>query len=446
MRLWGWESALLANPSVTGGRDMALGWKLSTLKSIIMQRFGSPSQQTEQSTSVLQKKQLVETEQTEEAYSISSAPFAQRVSQPQESPAYSDEQVSVETQKSADAPHPPIAAHRRGRVPKKRWQLIGLLATLLLAAVLYACLPMQFGKGEEVLFRVTTGSGARVIGRQLQEQGIIRSARVFGLWVRLFGAQGSLKAGEYRLHPGLFPYQIVLDIKQGRVATSGVTIPEGYRLTQIADTLAAVGLVDREEFLALAQNSAAVLPEGSVFNPPNGSLEGYLFPDTYRIAHGTPVIDIIRLMLKRTEEQVAPLVAQAHLPLNLTFHEVLTLASIVEKEARIAEERPLIAGVFLNRLKVGMPLQADPTVKYVLSPAPVRLSLRDIEVDSPYNTYRYSGLPPGPISNAGLAAIKAVLEPASTSYMYFVAKGDGTHVFSATYQEHLAAKRAVNGQ
>lgn len=415
---------------------MALGWRFSLLKNMQAKWFGAAGSQAEQSTSTSSVAQGSDV--------VPDTPSA-----PEEdlAPGAEDPATEKDVRTSpASPPQPPIPAtpERRSRI--KRRHLIILLCTLLLSGVLYAFLPMQFGRGEEILFRVTTGSGARVIGRQLQEQGLIRSATVFNLWVRLFGAQGGLKAGEYRLHPGLFPHRIVLDIKQGKTATSGITIPEGYRLTQIADTLAGAGLVDREDFLALAHDSSVVLPENSVFDPPTKSLEGYLFPDTYRIAHGMPAIDILRMMLKRMEEQVTPLYEQAELPLRLTLHEVLTLASIVEKEARTPAERPLIAGVFYNRLRVGMPLQADPTVKYVLSPAPVRLSLSDIEVDSPYNTYRYGGLPPGPIGSAGLAAIKAVLEPADTPYMYFVAKGDGTHVFSVTYQEHLAAKRAADAQ
>ena len=150
------------------------------------------------------------------------------------------------------------------------------------------------------------------------------------------------------------------------------------------------------------------------------------------------------MMVNRMYEKVEPLLEDRDVPLDLDFHQLLTLASIVEKEAQQAEERPLIAGVFLNRLRQRMPLQADPTVKYVLDPAPTRLSLEDVKVDSPYNTYRYPGLPPGPIASPGIEAIMAVLEPSDTDHLYFVARGDGTHIFSRSYREHLDARRRLN--
>lgn len=320
--------------------------------------------------------------------------------------------------------------------------IIGLVIVTL-AVLFYFLLPAALPGQVPVEVRVTTGSSTRAIARQLAAQGVVRSAEHFLLWVRLLSADGRLQAGDYLLSPGMTPPAIVAVIRDGRVAGKGVTIPEGYTVAQIADLLERLKLAEREKFLAAAADPALVLGEDSPFEIPNPSLEGYLFPDTYRIAPGTPEVDILRLMVRRTAEKLLPLVTEIGLPEGLSLHGLLTLASIVEKEARIPEERPLIAGVFWRRLKMDMPLQADPSVKYVLSPAPVYLSHEDIQIDSPYNTYRYRGLPPGPIANPGLDAVKAVLEPKITDYLYFVAKGDGTHIFSATYEEHLAAKHQV---
>jgi UPF0755 protein len=322
------------------------------------------------------------------------------------------------------------------------WSAIALLALSFLWTA-YFILPAGSRRDGEVFVRVETGTRARAIGEVLRSEGLVRSPLQFVIWARALGAEGQLQAGEYRLHPGMTPPTIVWWMKTGRVASPGVTIPEGYSLVQIADALAARGLVEREEFLALAHDAPAVLGEDSVFVPPTSSLEGYLYPDTYRIAPGTPPAAILRLMAARTAAKVLPLLDTASLPPGFGIHEVLTLASIVEKEAQVAEERPLIAGVFLRRLRLGMPLQADPTVKYVLSPAPVRLSVEDVSVDSPYNTYRYPGLPPGPIASPGLDSVRAVLKPGGDELLYFVARGDGTHVFSRSYSEHLAARKAI---
>jgi UPF0755 protein len=341
------------------------------------------------------------------------------------------------------------AGMKRARSTLKNWKtncswVTAVLLCLVLLGAGYFVMPAGSRRRGEVYVRVAAGAGARTIGKTLAQEGIIRSGFHFVLWTKVLGAEGQLQAGEYKLHPGMTPLGVVWRIKNGRVASPGVTIPEGLDVRQIAAVLATAGLADEAEFLTLAHDAATVLEGSGLPLPPTNSLEGYLFPDTYRIAPGTPVGDILRLMVRRMHHMVAPLLEERAAPLDFDFHQLLTLASIVEKEAKQAEERSLIAGVFLNRLRQGMPLQADPTVKYVLQPAPVRLSLKDVEVDSPYNTYRYPGLPPGPIASPGVEAIKAVLEPSRTEHLYFVARGDGTHIFSRTYREHLAARRELD--
>jgi UPF0755 protein len=335
-----------------------------------------------------------------------------------------------------------IQTTKSWRTTKAAWPAIVFVVVCFLWTAFLVC-PAGSRRDGEVFVRVETGTGARAIGGLLRSEGLIRSPLQFVIWARALGAEGQLQAGEYRLHAGMTPPAIVWQMKTGRVASPGVTIPEGYNLEQIADALAAAGLVEKEAFLALARDASTVLGEDSVLAPPTYSLEGYLYPDTYRIAPGTTPAAILHLMTDRMVAKVLPLIDTASLPAGFGIHEVLTLASIVEKEARVAEERPLIAGVFLRRLRLGMPLQADPTVKYVLPSAPVRLATQHISIDSPYNTYRYAGLPPGPIASPGLDSIRAVLEPADSDLLYFVARGDGTHVFSRTYKEHLGARRAV---
>lgn len=176
---------------------------------------------------------------------------------------------------------------------------------------------------------------------------------------------------------------------------------------------------------------------------PVASLEGYLFPDTYYFTYGQSEEEIIRQMVSRFVDVVYPAVEGKIGRWGLGLHEIVTLASIVEREVMADSERPLVASVYLNRLKINMPLQADPTVRYVMTEDRSRVLYRDLEIDSPYNTYRNNGLPPGPIASPGLASIMAVLEPAETDYLFFVAKGDGTHQFSRTFSEHVRARQQL---
>jgi UPF0755 protein len=202
-------------------------------------------------------------------------------------------------------------------------------------------------------------------------------------------------------------------------------------------------LVDYNKFMELALDASKVFGDSPPLEIPIASLEGYLFPDTYRISYGQTEAEIIRQMVGRFSEVVLPAVEGMVGRWGLGLHEIITLASIVEREVMVDWERPLVASVFLNRLRINMPLQADPTVRYVMREDRSRVLYRDLEIDSPYNTYQNSGLPPGPIASPGLASIMAVLEPADTDYYYFVARGDGTHQFSRTFAEHVQARQQL---
>lgn len=297
------------------------------------------------------------------------------------------------------------------------------------------------GKPAYRMVAIPKGATASEVGLRLKEKGVIRSPRAFALVAKLMGEGGRLKAGDYRLSPHMTLPAIVKTIAEGESVTVWVTFPEGYTVRQMAETLERHGVVRASEFCGTAENGKR-FRVGRWRFPQN--LEGYLFPDTYRFAKDASADQVVEIMLRNFVRKVAePLSsefkeAEAR---GMTMAEVITLASLVEREAKRPEERALIAGVLVHRLRVGMPLQCDASVQYALGKHQERLLYRDLEVDSPYNTYQHAGLPPGPICNPGLASIKAALSPAETEFLYYVAKADGSHIFSTTYDQHLRAKR-----
>lgn len=299
-----------------------------------------------------------------------------------------------------------------------------------------------------VTFTVWPGDTATIIASRLQQTELIKDAELFRLLLRYRQMDTRLEAGVYKLRPNMTMDEIIAALQHGNLEETIVTIPEGWRAEQIAELLLERGLADGDEFLALVQSGGydyAFLrdrPEGST-----PSLEGYLFPDTYRVPLDLDVAYLIDSMLRNFDQRFTPAMKQQATAQGLTIHQVVTLASIVEREAVIASERPIIASVYLNRLAISMKLDADPTVQYALGYQADEgtwwkiLFQEDKEIDSPYNTYKYAGLPPGPICNPGLASIQAVLEPAQTDYYFFVATGDGAHDFSETFEEHLEKQK-----
>lgn len=297
--------------------------------------------------------------------------------------------------------------------------------------------------GAAVVVTVRQGQSPRSIGEMLEQHGVIRSARLFEVLVGMTGEQNALEAGEYEFEPGTPAIEAVRRIAQGRTASRDAVIPEGLRVEEVAGILDEAGVVTRQEFLNAAVKSQ--YSEPFLQNVGRENLEGYLFPARYSFARGASAHDVVDAMLRGFQVNVAD-----KLPLQgepMSTDQIVTLASIVEREAAAKEERPVIASVFLNRLRDGQALQADPTVQFALAndSASVaqfgywkkELTLGDLQLDSPYNTYAFPGLPPGPIANPGFAAIQAVVQPATTNYLYFVARDDGTHVFAATLDEHL---------
>jgi len=286
-------------------------------------------------------------------------------------------------------------------------------------------------------------SSASQIIETLYSNHIIESRLSFKIYVNLLSLSRKLKAGSYYLSPSMSNAVIAEKLVQGRVSTGDIkiTVPEGSSIYRIAENLKKKGVsIEDGDIEMLAYNGIDEklrMKYPFLSGVPIYSLEGYLFPDTYFVSSKMKKDDLLEMMLDRFSEIVIPVYVSSGTKYSL--HEVITLASIVEKEAENEKERPIIASVFWNRLKNGIALRADPTVKYVLSNPTKRVKFSDLKVDSPYNTYMYKGLPPGPICNPGIASIYAVLHPARTGYFYFVSNGDGTHTFSETWERHKTA-------
>ena len=299
-----------------------------------------------------------------------------------------------------------------------------------------------------VIISVNEGEGAQKIGDTLEDEGVIESAIQFRVLVELLGYDRLLQAGEYELDPNTPALNVVYRMRRGIVSSLFVTVIEGWRLEEIADALDEQGVISRDEFLEAAVAGNFGFDFLGRLRAAT-SLEGYLFPATYFYRRDDTAEDVIQRMLEATNEKFTPELRSQALDQGLTVHGVLTLASIIEREAKVAEERPIMAQVFLTRLRRGMLLEADPTVQYALAEEPenveefgywkTELTEEDLEIDSDYNTYRTSGLPPTPIGAPRLDSTMAVIEPTDTNFLYFVATGDedGSHAFAETLAEHL---------
>ncbi|MFO0702783.1 MAG: endolytic transglycosylase MltG [Candidatus Andersenbacteria bacterium] len=310
--------------------------------------------------------------------------------------------------------------------------LVGLGATLIWAESV-AGSPRDRG-AQPTTVVVPSGSSTDDIGQLLTEQGIVSSRTAFTVAVVLSGARGKLQAGTYDLSAAMSPREVVTILTHGKTKEHTVTIPEGLRLTEIADKVAAAGVVARDEFIAATKEQYDV---ALVKDRPAGiDLEGFLFPDTYTFPDGTSAHNVVLSMLNDFAERVTPLlpdVAQS----GRSLYDNLTLASIVEAEVAKTEDRPKVASVFLNRLAADMALQSDTTVAYAAGVRRIDLTAADLATDSPYNTRINKGLPPGPIDSPGLDALRAVLHPAQTDFLYFVSNTTtGETLFAATLDEH----------
>ncbi len=308
-----------------------------------------------------------------------------------------------------------------------------ILAFFALGLGIYVIKPAD-KTGEEKTVVVSEGMSLHQTAAKLEKMGIIKNRAAFIFWARLMRYSRRIKSGEYCLSPQMAPIKIMEILTKGNIITHPVTLPEGITFYQIADILADKGLADRQQFISIAERGDYIRSMGINAS----SLEGYLYPDTYQFARGLSVDSIIDTMINRFMNIITPFKEQITAS-GMGLEEVITLASIVEKETGKAEERPVIASVFLNRLKKKMRLDSDPTVIYGIKDFSGNLKRKDLTAYSPYNTYVIRGLPPGPIANPGIESINAVLNPAETDYLYFVSKNDGSHHFSKTLQEHNKA-------
>lgn len=325
--------------------------------------------------------------------------------------------------------------------------LIGSGAVLLLAAVVisytaydlyqYMHAPLRKNNPETASFTISPGDNFDRVTEKLQATGLVENPLRFMLVARWKGFERKIQAGEYRLSNQMTPLELLQALARGQVILYNVTVPEGFNIRQVARQVEAAGLADFEGFLAAATSPALTQRLGL----PADTVEGYLFPDTYAFARTAEPEKIIKAMVAELRANFPAKWQKRAQEIGFSVHEVITLASIIEKETGVADERPIIASVFHNRLDKNMRLESDPTVIYGIQDFDGNLTRADLKQRTPYNTYKIRGLPPGPIANPGREAIRAALYPADTDYLYFVAKPDRTHYFSKTLKEHNQAVR-----
>ena len=287
----------------------------------------------------------------------------------------------------------------------------------------------------DVFVDIPAGSGPGTIGERLVAAGVVRDAITFRTAVLVSGRARSLKAGEYRFESPLHALDVINKIARGDVYQRLLTFREGLTMLEMAQVFEEKGFGKAAEFRKAAENAKLIAD----LDPAARDLEGYLFPETYSLPRDTPATIVVDQMVAGFKKALTEDVQAAAKADGLTIRELVTLASLVEKETAAADERPLVAAVYRNRMKIHMGMQADPTVIYALQKAGLyrgNLSRENLQFDSPYNTYRYAGLPPGPIASPGRASLVAAAKPADAEYLYFVSKNDGTHVFASNLDEH----------
>jgi UPF0755 protein len=315
--------------------------------------------------------------------------------------------------------------------------LLVLIGAGAAAAVMYTRVnqPYRGYVEAEQFVDIPQGTGSLGIGERLVSAGVIRDMPTFrtALWMSNKGRV--LKAGEYRFDRAMTPFEIIDKMARGDVFVITVTFPEGHTIAEMAKIVEAHGLGTAASFVEAASEASLIRD----LDPAAKDLEGYLFPETFAVPRRTDASKLVHMMVARFDKVFTPELRQAAAARNLSVRQVVTLASIVEKETAKSDERPLVAAVYATRLRIGMPLQCDPTVIYGLVKAgryDGNLHKEDLSFDSPYNTYRYPGLPPGPIASPGRASLEAAVHPADADYLYFVSRNDGSHAFARTLEEH----------
>ena len=297
--------------------------------------------------------------------------------------------------------------------------------------------PYKGYEADEQFVEIPPGAGTAEIRRRLIDAGVVRDELSFRAAVWWTGRAQSLQAGEFQFTRPMSAAAVVEKIARGDVYTRRITFREGLTIAEMADVFESNGFGKKAEFLAAAGDRTLIRD----LDPDAGDLEGYLFPETYALPRGTPASRLIAMMVDRFRANYTDDLQAKAQEQGFTTRQVVTLASLVEKETGKGDERPLVSAVYRNRIELGMPMQADPTVVYALQKAARydgNIRREDLAFDSPYNTYRYNGLPPGPIASPGKASLEAALAPADVPYLYFVSRNDGSHVFAETLAEHNA--------
>jgi UPF0755 protein len=320
---------------------------------------------------------------------------------------------------------------------KKTFTILSLLLLLLIASYTAYVLLIPTELNEPLEIEIRKGESFSDVVQNLYNNRLVRNMSIILLLSRITQLDRKVKTGFYSFSGRVSAYGVIERLISGKRVEVEVTIPEGFNIRHIARKLESARLISSEKFLSLAWDRGFLDSLG--IDAP--SLEGYIYPDTYRFPRGMPAEDIIRFMVENMRRRFTQALKERASSLGLSEREVLTLASIIEKEARVDSERPLISAVFHNRLKIGMPLQADPTSIYGFKDFTGKITAEDLKRDSPYNTYVIKGLPPGPIASPGLKSILAALYPADVPYLYFVSSSNGRHHFSVTGAEHIKAVR-----
>lgn len=312
--------------------------------------------------------------------------------------------------------------------------IIGIIFIFILYTVAELIIPLPYGN-KPVEFEVKKGQTLREVVTSLYKAGMIRDKTIFLILGRLTGLDRKVMAGYYTFWGNMTPLQILDALRKGKIIEYEITIVPGDSLDRISEKFSILGIIGKDEFERLSKDKN-ILQRLDIDAP---SIEGYLFPDTYRFPKGLGAVEVIQMMVEHMRDKFdEDMLARAY-EIGMSENEVLTLASIIEKEAIVDEERPIISAVYHNRLKKNMPLQADPTSIYGIKGSGEPITKRDLLRKTPYNTYVIKGLPPGPIASPGLKSIMAALYPENVPYLYFVSNNDGTHTFSVSLEDHSRA-------
>ncbi|HIJ59890.1 MAG TPA: endolytic transglycosylase MltG [Nitrospirae bacterium] len=322
----------------------------------------------------------------------------------------------------------------------KNIKIIGIVSFSLFIAYFSIQLFVPSYKGKEAIeIEIPEGATFREAMEILKANNLIRDKNIFLLIGRISGVDKRIRAGFYRFWGNITPYQVYKHFKEGRIVEFEIVVNEGDSLWEIREKMTAKKLISTTDFDSLVYDKNLLFS----FNIDAPSLEGYLYPDTYKFPKGMKAKAIFKIMVDRLRKEYTEEILKKMEEIGWTENQILTLASIIEREAVINKEKPIISAVYHNRLKLGMPLQADPTTIYGIKTYRDKIYRKDYQNKSPYNTYVIKGLPPGPISSPSISSIEATLKPAKVPFLYFVSRNDGTHIFSKTLKEHILAIRNI---